>query len=78
MRLVPMIVLGLIMLTNFVRGGLHAFAPAGGAYSIAGLDLMQNGRTILGLFAFMGFHQIASGLFQLYALSVRRDLVVLC
>jgi hypothetical protein len=39
---------------------------------------MQNGRTILGLFAFMGFHKIVSGLFQLYALSVRRDLVVLC
>ena len=78
MGLVPMIVLRFITLTNFVRGGMHAFAPDRGTCSIAGLDLTQNGRTILGVFALMGFHQIASGLFQLYVLSVRRDLVLLC
>ena len=65
------------MLTNFVRGGIHAFAPDGGAHSIAGRDLTQNVPTILSLFAVLGFHQIVSGLFQLYVLAIRRDLVVL-
>jgi len=77
MRLVPLIVLGLLTLLNFARGSIHAFAPDGGAHSIAGLDLTQGGETILSLFAVMGFHQLVTGLFQLYVLVWRRDLVAL-
>ena len=77
MRLVPLIVLGLLTLLNFARGSIHAFAPDGGAHSIAGLDLTQGGQTILSLFAVMGFHQLVTGLFQLYVLVWRRDLVAL-
>ncbi|HTP77894.1 MAG TPA: hypothetical protein VMJ73_13050 [Rhizomicrobium sp.] len=75
MRRVPTIVLALMMLINFGRGCIHAFAPDGGAHSIAGLDLSQNGQTILSLFAVMGFQQIVMGLFQLYVLAWRRELV---
>lgn len=77
MRLVPLIVLGLLTLLNFARGSIHAFAPDGGAHSIAGLDLTQGRQTILSLFAVMGFHQLVTGLFQLYVLVWRRDLVAL-
>ena len=77
MRFVPMIVLALMMAINFVRGSIHAFAPDGGAHSIAGLDITQNSRTILSLFAVMGFHQIVLGLFQLYVVTFRRDLILL-
>lgn len=67
--------LGFYALNNLVRGGIHAFAPDGGAHSIAGLDLSTNTQTILALFALMGFQQIAQGLFQAYILWRRRDLV---
>jgi hypothetical protein len=77
MRFVPRIVLALLMLTNFGRGCIHAFAPDGGAHSIAGLDLSTARQTILSLFAVMGFHQLVAGAFQLYVLAVRRDLVLL-
>ena len=33
MRLVPLIVVGFMMLINFVRGSIHAFAPDGGAHA---------------------------------------------
>lgn len=77
MRLLPIIVLGLVMAINFVRGSIHAFAPDGGAHSIAGLDITQNSQTILSLFAVMGLHQIVVGLFQLFVLVFRRDLVLI-
>ena len=77
MRFIPTIVLGLIMVINFARGSIHAFAPDGGAHSIAGLDISQSEQTILSLFAVMGFHQIVAGLFQLFVLTFRRDLVLL-
>lgn len=76
-RYVPCVVLGLMMLTNFGRGSIHAFAPDGGAHSIAGLDLSTARQTILSLFALMGFHQLVAGGFQLYVLALRRDLVLL-
>ncbi|MGC1678923.1 MAG: hypothetical protein WA740_15455 [Candidatus Binataceae bacterium] len=76
-RNVPCVVLGLTMLTNFSRGSIHAFAPDGGAHSIAGLDLSTARQTILSLFALMGFHQFVTGGFQLYVLALRRDLVLL-
>jgi len=77
MRFVPRIVLALMMLTNFGRGCIHAFAPDGGAHSIAGLDLSSARQTILSLFAILGFHQLVAGGFQLYVLAFRRDLVLL-
>lgn len=77
MRFVPMLVLGFMMLINFVRGAIHAFAPDGGAHSIAGLDITQNAQTILSLFATLGMQQIAMGLFQLFVLVFRRDLILI-
>ena len=77
MRYVPPLVLALSVLGNLARGAIHAFAPDGGAHSIAGLDLTTNAATILSLFAQIGFHQIAAGLFSLYVLVWRRDLVTL-
>jgi hypothetical protein len=73
----PLVVLAIMMLTNFARGAIHAFAPDGGAHSIAGLDLSHARETILSLFAVMGFHQLVAGGFELYVLARRRDLVLL-
>jgi hypothetical protein len=67
MRWIPRIVLGLTALINLGRGAIHAFAPDGGAHSIAGLDLGEDSATILALFATLGFEQIVLGLFEIYA-----------
>ena len=77
MRLVPIFVLGLMVLINLARGSIHAFAPDGGAHSIAGLDITSSRQTILSLFAVLGFQQIVMGLFQLYVIAVRRELILL-
>ena len=77
MRYIPRVVLALMMLTNFGRGSIHAFAADGGAHSIAGLDLSNARQTILSLFAIMGFHQIVAAGFQLYVIVFRRDLVLI-
>ena len=77
MRLIPMLALGIMMLINFVRGAIHAFAPDGGAHVIAGLDITQNTQTILSLFATLGLQQIVMGLFQLFVLVFRRDLILI-
>jgi hypothetical protein len=39
---------------KLVRGSIHVFKDDGGAASIAGIDLSQNGEVILALFAAMG------------------------
>ena len=77
MRRIPFLVLALFVAINIGRGCIHAFAPDGGAHSIAGLDLTTNAQTILSLFALMGFNQIAMGLFELFVLIQRRDLLVI-
>jgi hypothetical protein len=77
MRRIPLFVLALFALINLARGCIHAFAPDGGAHAIAGLDLSSNAQTILSLFAQMGFHQIVMGLFQIFVLAWRRDLIVI-
>jgi hypothetical protein len=77
MRLVPRVVLALMMVTNIGRGCIHAFAPDGGAHSIAGLDISHATQTILSLFAILGFHQLVAGAFQFYVLAFRRDLVLI-
>ncbi|HWA64140.1 MAG TPA: hypothetical protein VG939_22420 [Caulobacteraceae bacterium] len=77
MRRIPALILALMALVNLVRGGVHAFAPDGGAHSIAGLDLAAGSQTILSLFATLGVGQIVRGLAQAYVLARRRDLVAL-
>lgn len=56
--------LGLI---NLGRGGIHLFAPDGGAVSIAGLDVTPAPQTILFLFGSLGVGQIALGLVDMAA-----------
>ncbi len=77
MRAIPILVLALFTLINIGRGCIHAFAPDGGAHSIAGLDLSTNAQTILSLFAGLGFHQLAMAAFQGFVLAFRRDLVAI-
>jgi hypothetical protein len=77
MRAVPIVVLALFALINLGRGGIHVFAPDGGAHSIAGLDLSTNRQTIVALFASLGFSQMAMGAFQGFVVLARRDLVAL-
>ncbi len=67
MRWVPRAILGLTGFVNLGRGAIHAFAPDGGAHSIAGLDLGEQSAVILALFAILGLQQIVLGLFELYA-----------
>jgi len=69
MRWVPRAVLALMGVINLARGGIHTFAPDGGAHSIAGLDLGDDSATILSLFATLGLQQIVLGLFELHAVA---------
>lgn len=62
---------------TIVPGCIHAFAPDGGAATIAGLDLSQNGRLIVALFAWAGATQIAFGLAALVVSLRYRPLVPL-
>ncbi|MEQ8268429.1 MAG: hypothetical protein RH982_14630 [Parvibaculum sp.] len=67
--------LTLLSVGTIVPGLIHAFLPDGGAGVIAGLDLTQNGRLIIGVFAWAGATQIVWGL-ALLAVSLRyRSLV---
>ena len=61
----PALVLMLMSLINLGRGAIHAFAPDGGAGSIAGLDLTHDRQTILSLFAVLGLGQMVKGAAQL-------------
>lgn len=62
---------------TIIPGCIHTFAPDGGAGTIAGLDLSQNGRMIVALFAWAGATQIAFGLAALIVSLRYRDLVPL-
>ena len=75
LRILAIVVLAAFALINIGRGAIHAFAPDGGAHSIAGLDLTTNAPTILSLFATIGLHQIVLGLFEGWVLVWRRDLL---
>ncbi len=55
----------LIGVMNLGRGSIHVFRNDGGASSIAGIDLSQNGEVILTLFAAMGLTQILMGVIDL-------------
>lgn len=52
-------------LMNLGRGSIHLFKGDGGAASIAGIDLTQNGEVILSLFAVFGFGQLLMGAIDL-------------
>jgi len=69
--------LTLFSVLTIVPGCIHTFAPDGGAGSIAGLDLSQNGRVIIALFAWAGATQIAFGLASLIVSLRYRSLVPL-
>jgi len=69
--------LTLFSVLTIVPGCIHTFAPDGGAGSIAGLDLSQNGRAIIALFAWAGATQIAFGLAALIVSLRYRTLVPL-
>lgn len=71
----PVLVLGLMALINLGRGAVHSFAPDGGAVSIAGLSLGDQGPTIVSLFATLGLGQMVMGAFQAYIVLRRRDLL---
>lgn len=77
LRRFPIAVLALMGLINIGRGGIHAFAPDGGAHSIAGLDLTTNTATVLSLFATLGLGQIVKGGFELWVVLRRPGLVAL-
>ena len=50
---------------NLGRGSIHLFKSDGGAASIAGIDLSQNGEVILSMFAAMGAGQLMMGVVDL-------------
>ena len=54
-----------IGILNLGRGSIHVFRSDGGAASIAGIDLSQNGEVILTLFAGMGLTQILIGMIDI-------------
>ena len=64
-------------LLTIVPGCIHRFLPDGGAGTIAGLDLNQNGRVVVALFAWVGATQIAFGLAMLVVSLWYRTLVPL-
>jgi hypothetical protein len=53
--------LTLVGVLTILPGLIHTFLPDGGAGVIAGLDLSQNGATIVGVFAWAGATQIVWG-----------------
>jgi len=69
--------LTLFSVLTIVPGCIHSFVPDGGAGTIAGLDLSQNGRVIIALFAWAGATQIAFGLACLVVSLRYRSLVPL-
>lgn len=76
-RLVSAYFLTLVAIGTIVPGGIHAFLPDGGAGVIAGLDLSQNGHTIIGVFAWVGATQIAWGILMLLVSLAYRSFVPL-
>jgi hypothetical protein len=62
---------------TIVPGGIHAFLPDGGAGVIAGIDLSQNGHTIIGVFAWVGATQIVWGAIMLLVSLAYRSFVPL-
>jgi len=71
------IALTLLAVLTIAPGCIHAFLPDGGAGVIAGLDLSQNGTTIIGVFAWVGATQIVWGSLMLLVSLAYRSFVPL-
>ena len=69
--------LTLLSVLTVIPGCIHTFAPDGGAGTIAGIDLSQNGRVIIAVFAWAGATQIAFGITTLIVSLRYRSLVPL-
>jgi hypothetical protein len=67
----------LFSVLTIVPGCIHTFAPDGGAGTIAGIDLSQNGQVIVAVFAWAGATQIAFGIATLVVSLRYRTLVPL-
>lgn len=70
-------ILTLFGVLTIVPGCIHSFMPDGGAGTIAGLDLSQNGHVVIALFAWAGATQIAFGIATLVVSLRYRNLVPL-
>jgi hypothetical protein len=75
--LIAAYVLTLMAVGTIGPGLIHAFLPDGGAGVIAGLDLSRNGRTIVGVFAWVGATQIVWGAAMLIVSLYYRSFVPL-
>lgn len=73
---VARLAVAIFAIINLGRGAIHAFAPDGGAHSIAGLTLGNEAAAIVALFASIGLMQMTLGGFQLWAALRRPDLVL--
>jgi hypothetical protein len=69
--------LALVGVLTVAPGAIHYFLPDGGAGIIAGIDLSQNGATIVSVFAWMGAMQIPHGLAEIAVALRYRTLVPL-
>ena len=69
--------LTLVAVGTIVPGGIHVFLPDGGAGTIAGIDLGQNGKTIIAIFAWAGATQMVWGFLMLAVSLAYRSLVPL-
>jgi hypothetical protein len=67
--------LAAIAVLTVIPGAIHVFLADGGAGTIAGLDLSQNGALVIALFAWAGATQITFGLALLLVALRYRPLV---
>lgn len=72
---VAWVLLVVLAVLNIGRGLFHAFAPDGGAGTVAHLDLSTNAQNIIFLIAMIGIHQVALGLLQLVVAFRARQFV---
>lgn len=73
---IPFYFLILIAIVSTIRSLIHIFAPDGGAYSIAGIDISVHGGTnIVAIFAQWGALQLLLALFYWLAIFRYRFLV---
>lgn len=77
LNVAALVVLGVFVANNLLRGGVHVFAADGGAATAAGLDLSSSGGVVVSLFAAIGAMQMVIGGFELYVLVLRRDLAAM-
>lgn len=71
----------IISIITILRSLIHILSPDGGAGSIAGIPLsqysMEASQTIIFMFALWGISQLIIGLFYLYVLVIKPNLIPL-